>query len=90
MLKAVHHPVRLESEVLACLTSAVKDGLICSLLPVPYFYDEIQENQLSVYGPQNGFGNYSLYILSSKKGPPSKKAKSLIKVIARYSTERKG
>lgn len=79
----------LESNVLACLTHSVREGLGCCLLPVQYVYDEIKKNRLSVYGPPKGFWEHRIY-LYAPKNQSENGARELVRIIQKFSIEKGG
>lgn len=79
----------LESNIMACLTQSVREGLGCSLLPIQYVYDDIKKNRLSVYGPPNGFWEYSLFLYSPTKEVETT-AKEVVRVIQNFTIEKGG
>lgn len=81
--------VILESDIISCLSEAVREGLGCSLLPLQYIYDDIRKNKLSVYGPPNGFWEHKLYLYSSDKSP-STVSKELTRIIQKFSLQQGG
>lgn len=58
----LHDEVIFESNILACLTEGIRNGIGCGFLPVVYVYDDIKKNRLSVFGPQNGFWRHKVYL----------------------------
>lgn len=81
--------VLLESNVMACLTQSVRDGLGCSLLPVQYVYDDIKKNKLSVFGPPKGFWEHRLYLYAPKDQNESV-ANELVRIIQKISIDKGG
>lgn len=81
--------ILLESNIVACLTQSVRDGLGCSLLPVQYVYDDIKKNKLSVYGPPKGFWDHRIY-LYSPKNQNKNIANELVRIIQNFSIEKGG
>jgi DNA-binding transcriptional LysR family regulator len=79
----------LESNVMACLTQSVREGLGCSLLPVQYVYDDIKKNRLSVYGPPNGFWEHRIYLYAPKDQHQSV-ANELVRIIQKFSIDKGG
>jgi DNA-binding transcriptional LysR family regulator len=79
----------LESNVMACLTQSVREGLGCSLLPVQYVYDDIKKNRLSVYGPPNGFWEHRIYLYAPKDQNQSI-ANELVRIIQKFSIDKGG
>jgi LysR family transcriptional activator of nhaA len=56
--------VAFESNILACITRAVKLRIGCTFMPVPYVYEDIKYKKLSVLGPKKGFWQHKIYIYS--------------------------
>lgn len=51
-----------ESNILACLTEGIRNGIGCGFLPVVYVYDDIKKNRISIFGPQNGFWRHKMFL----------------------------
>tara|TARA_B110001454_G_C12723306_1_gene436446 strand:- start:51079 stop:51975 length:897 start_codon:yes stop_codon:yes gene_type:complete len=81
--------ILLESNVMTCLTHSVREGLGCSLLPIQYVYDDVKKNNLSVFGPPNGFWEHRLFLYSSKNQSHNV-AKELVRIIQKFSIEKGG
>jgi len=81
--------ILLESNVIACLTQSVREGLGCSLLPVQYVYDDIKKNRLSVYGPPKGFWDHRMY-LYAPKNQNKIIANEMVRIIQNFSIEKGG
>lgn len=81
--------ILLESNVMACLTQSVREGLGCSLLPVQYVYDDIKKNKLSVYGPPNGFWEHRIYLYAPRDQNQSV-ANELVRIIQKFSIDKGG
>jgi DNA-binding transcriptional LysR family regulator len=56
-----------ESNILACITEAVRNQVGCGFLPVAYVYDEIKKNKLSIFGPEGGFWKHKVFLYSLEK-----------------------
>ena len=50
-----------ESNIVACTVRAIKEGVGCGFLPLPYIAHDIKRNHLSVIGPPGGYWEHSLY-----------------------------
>ncbi|HND84475.1 MAG TPA: LysR family transcriptional regulator [Pseudobdellovibrionaceae bacterium] len=88
-IDTINKHILLESNVMACLTQSVREGLGCSLLPLQYVYDDVKKNRLSVYGPPNGFWGHYLYLYSAKE-KSDRAAKELVRIIQKFSIEKGG
>lgn len=88
-LADLNDQILLESNVMACLTHSVREGLGCSLLPVQYVYDDIKSKRLSVYGPPKGFWDYRIY-LYAPKNQNENVANELVRIIQNFSIEKGG
>lgn len=88
-IKEFTNHILLESNVLACLTHSVREGLGCSLLPVQYVYDDIKKNRLSVYGPPQGFWEHRLY-LYAPENQNQNVGNELMRIIQKFSIEKGG
>ena len=51
-----------ESNIMACTVRAIKEGVGCGFLPLPFVAHDLKKNQLSVLGPPGGYWEYPLYI----------------------------
>lgn len=60
-------PVIFESNIIACVVRAIKEGVGCGFIPRPYINYDLKRNQISVIGPPGGFWEHSLYFYSGKK-----------------------
>lgn len=63
----IEQDVIFESNILACLTEAIRGKVGCGFMPVAYVYDDIKKNKLSVYGPENGFWMHKIYLYAPEK-----------------------
>lgn len=88
-LADLNDQILLESNVMACLTHSVREGLGCSLLPVQYVYDDIKSKRLSVYGPPKGFWDHRIY-LYAPKNQNENVANELVRIIQNFSIEKGG
>lgn len=88
-LKNQSATVLMESNIMACLTEAVREGLGCSLLPIQYVYDDVRKNKLSVYGPANGFWEHKLFLYSTAGTNPSV-SKEVTRIIQKFSIQKGG
>lgn len=88
-LADLNDQVLLESNVMACLTHSVREGLGCSLLPIQYVYDDIKTKRLSVYGPPRGFWDHHIY-LYAPKNQNENIANELVRIIQNFSIEKGG
>jgi len=88
-VKDLDDQILLESNVMACLTQSVREGLGCCLLPIQYVYDDIKKNRLSVYGPPKGFWQHRIY-LYAPVGQNKIVANELVHIIQKFSIEKGG
>lgn len=51
-----------ESNIMACTVRAIKEGVGCGFLPLPFVAHDLKKNQLTVLGPPGGYWEYPLYI----------------------------
>lgn len=62
MKHKIRQDVVFESNILACLTEAIRNKVGCGFMPVAYVYEDIKKNKLSIYGPENGFWKHKIYL----------------------------
>lgn len=55
-----------ESNILACLSESIRNGIGCGFLPISYVYDDLKNNKLSIFGPQHGFWKHKIYMYAPK------------------------
>lgn len=63
----VEHKVTFESNILSCVSRAIKQGIGCGFLPTVYVYDDLKSNKLTALGPKNGFWAHQVFIYSKKE-----------------------
>ncbi len=85
----LQNAVLMESNIMACLTEAVRQGAGCSLLPIQYVYEDVKKNKLSVYGPANGFWKYKIYLYAGIEADESV-VKEVRHIIQRFTIEKGG
>jgi DNA-binding transcriptional LysR family regulator len=56
-----------ESNIIACTVRAIKEGVGCGFMPLPYIAHDIKRDQLSVIGPPGGYWEHSLYFYKCLK-----------------------
>ena len=76
--------ITFESNILSCVTRAVKLKLGCSLLPVPYVYESLKQNKISLLGPKKGFWQHKIYVYSKTIPSEDPVCKKLITTIQSY------
>lgn len=54
--------IAFESNILACVTRAVKLKIGNSFLPVPYVHDDLKNKHISLLGPKKGFWQHKIYL----------------------------
>lgn len=80
----INQEVIFESNILACLTESIRNGIGCGFLPISYVFDDIKKNKLTIFGPQNGFWQHKVYMYAPKNYDPVITAE-FIKVIRNFS-----
>ncbi|WP_413289150.1 LysR family transcriptional regulator [Bdellovibrio sp. HCB337] len=65
--KNLKKPVLMESEILSVIARAVVDDGGCAFLPVPYIVNEIKLGLVKVIGPQSGYWQHHLSLVSRKQ-----------------------
>lgn len=54
-----------ESNILSCVVRAIREGVGCGFVPLPYIAEDFRRKQVSVLGPKQGFWQHSLYFYQS-------------------------
>jgi LysR family transcriptional regulator, transcriptional activator of nhaA len=75
------YKVAFESNILGCVTRAVKQKVGCSFLPMPYVYEELKQKRIAVLGPKKGFWQHKIYMYSKiplEEDPVSQKIISTV------------
>lgn len=65
--KGLKKPILMESEILSVIGRAVVDDGGCAFLPVPYIGNEMKMGLLKVIGPQGGYWQHHLSLVSRKQ-----------------------
>ena len=60
-------PVIFESNILACTVRAIREGVGCGFLPLPYILSDYKKNLLSVFGPPKGYWQQNIYLYKAEK-----------------------
>lgn len=63
----VEHKIVFESNILSCVSRAIKQGVGCGFLPIIYVYDELKSKKLTTLGPKNGFWSHQVFVYSKKE-----------------------
>lgn len=60
-------PVIFESNIFACVTRAIKEGVGCGFVPLPYVLSDSRKEQLSIIGPNKGFWQKKIYLYVNER-----------------------
>lgn len=83
-------PVVLTSNIIACITRSVQEGLGAAFLPVTYVQRELSRGILQSYGPREGYWQHNLYLYVNKgnKNPFVSSLSTIMQDFATLSLDR--
>jgi len=62
----VRPSVIFESNILACTVRAIREGVGCGFVPMPYIAEDFKRKLVSVLGPKQGFWQHSIYFFQNQ------------------------
>lgn len=66
-----------ETDIMSVVGRAILDGAGIGFLPVPYMYEEIKSNAITILGPKAGYWQHNLYLLGRKDFSPDETVQSI-------------
>jgi LysR family transcriptional activator of nhaA len=72
-----------ESNILGCVVRAIREGVGCGFVPLPYITEDFKRKQVSVLGPKQGFWQHPIYFYQTVPGADSI-AQQLSQIVKSY------